>query len=230
MKRNRKGLFIVLDGTDGAGKATQAKLLINRLRQAGHKVQRLDFPQYGKKSAALVEEYLNGEYGPAKVVDPHRASIFYACDRYAASFKIRKWLADGKIVICDRYVAANMGHQGGKIKNRKERKKYFGWLYDLEYNIFSIPKPGLNLILHIDAGIAQKLIDSKKKRGYLKKGKRDIHENDIKHLRDAERSYLEIARNFPGFRLIECQKNGSIMSKKEISDLIWKEIKKIIRK
>ncbi|HUD08914.1 MAG TPA: hypothetical protein VMQ48_02370 [Candidatus Saccharimonadales bacterium] len=225
MKKIKRGKFIVIDGTDGSGKATQTELLVKRFKKEGYKVKELDFPQYGKKSAGLVEEYLNGNYGTARDVGPYRASIFYACDRYAASFQVKTWLSEGNIVISNRYVTANMGHQGGKIKNKRERDKYFRWLYDLEYNIFSIPKPDINLILHVDAAIAQKLVDSKEKRDYIKNGKRDIHENDLKHLQDAEKVYLEIAQGFSGFQLIECTKGGFIMSKKEISDLVWNRLK-----
>lgn len=222
----KKGKFIVIDGTDGSGKATQIEILFNRLKKAGFKVEVADFPQYGKKSAALVEEYLNGEYGTAEEVGPYRGSILYACDRYAASFQIRKWLDEGRIVISNRYVTANMGHQGGKIKSKNARIKYFKWLYDLEYKTFAIPRPDINIILHVDAEIAQKLVDSKNKRNYIKKGTRDIHENDLKHLRSAEKVYLEITKIFPGFCLIECTENGAIMSKEKISDLIWNKLKK----
>jgi dTMP kinase len=225
MKKAKKGKFIVLDGADGSGKATQAKILANKLKKEGYKVEELNFPQYGTKSAGLVEEYLNGNFGTAQQVGPYRASILYACDRYAASFKIRKWIEDGKIVICDRYVTANMGHQGGKIASSLERKKYFRWLYDLEYKIFSIPKPDVNLILHVDAVMAQKMVDLKSKRSYIKNGKRDIHENDLKHLRAAEKVYLEIAKDFPDFQLIECVRDGVVLSREEIGDLIWKKLK-----
>ena len=109
----KKGKFIVIDGTDGSGKATQTKLLVKKLRKEKYKVKLADFPQYNKKSAGLVEEYLSGKYGTEKNVGPYVASIFYACDRYDASFKIRKWLKEGNIVISNRYVTANMGHQGG---------------------------------------------------------------------------------------------------------------------
>lgn len=228
MKSKEKGKFIVIDGTDGSGKATQTKLLIERLKKEKYKVEMADFPQYGQKSATLVEEYLNGKYGSAQEVGPYRGSIFYACDRYAASFKIKKWLDEGKIVITNRYVTANMGHQGGKIKDFKKRKKYFEWLYDLEYNIFAIPKPDINLILHVDAAVAQLLVDKKEKRQYIKKGTRDIHEKDIKHLRDAEKVYLEIARSFPNFELIECTKDKYLMTIDEIGYLVWNKVKKII--
>jgi len=229
MKNRKKGKFIVIDGTDGSGKATQTDILLKRLKKEKYKVEVLDFPQYGQKSAGLVEEYLNGEYGSAEDVGPYRASIFYASDRFAASFKLRKWLAEGKIVISNRYVTANMGHQGGKIKNSQKRGEYFKWLYDLEYNIFKIPKPDISLILHVDAQVAQNLVDCKDCRSYIKNnGKRDIHENDIDHLRRAEKVYLEISQIFPKIGLIECVNDGEIMTREEISDLIWKKIKKYL--
>ncbi|NIA18370.1 MAG: dUTP diphosphatase [Actinobacteria bacterium] len=225
---NKKGKFIVIDGTDGSGKATQTKLLAERLEKAGFEVEIADFPQYGQKSAALVEEYLNGKYGEANSVGPYRASVFYSIDRYDASFKIRKWLNQGKIVISNRYVTANMGHQGGKISDPLERKAYFDWLYNLEYKIFNIPMPDLNIILHIDAGLAQKLVDNKDAREYIGGRKRDLHEADLSHLKNAEKTYLEIAGAFPDFALIECVRSGKIMSRKEINDLIWHEVIKLL--
>lgn len=223
-----KGRFIVIDGTDGSGKETQSKILVKQLKKQGYKVALVHFPQYGKKSAGAVEEYLNGKYGFAKKVGPYRASIFYAIDRYDASFKIRKWLDEGKIVVANRYVSANMGHQGGKIKDSKKRKKYLDWLYDLEYNIFEIPKPDLNIILHVKAEIAQKLVDKKRHRKYIGGRKRDIHEADLKHLKDAERVYLEVAKNYPGFTLVECTKDGQIMSIEDIHQMILEEVKKVL--
>jgi len=225
---SKRGKFIVIDGTDGSGKATQTELLVKRLKREGFPVKIFDFPQYGKKSAGLVEEYLNGEYGTAQKVGPYRASIFYACDRYDASFKIKKFLEKGYFVVSNRYVTANMGHQGGKIKEARKRKNFFNWLYELEYKIFEIPKPDLNIILHVDAAVAQKLVDSKGVRNYTKK-KRDLHEKDLKHLRDAEKVYLEIAKTMPNFKLVSCTEFGKIMSRESISELVWKEIKKIIK-
>lgn len=225
----KKGKLIIIDGTDGSGKATQTKLLVARLKKEGYKIAMADFPQYGKKSAGLAEEYLNGKYGRPDKVGPYRASIFYACDRYDGGFKIKKWLNEGKIVISNRYVASNLGHQGGKIKNPTERKKYFQWLYNLEYNIFKIPKPDLNIILHVDAAVAQRMVDKKKKRNYLKGKKRDAHEKDLKHLKNAEKIFIEIAKSFPKFLLIECIDKGNIMSREKINSLIWEKIKKIIK-
>src|SRR5437868_7679519 len=98
----KKGKFIVIDGTDGSGKATQTKLLLHRLKKAGYKVRVEDFPQYGKKSAGPVEDYLNGLYGTADDLGPYIPSLFYAIDRFAAKARIEKHLAEGFVVIANR--------------------------------------------------------------------------------------------------------------------------------
>ena len=225
----RKGKFIVIDGTDGSGKATQSKMLVDELKVAGYQVEEADFPQYGSKSAGLIEEYLNGKYGQ---VGPEAASIFYAIDRFDASFKIRQWIQEGKVVVSNRYVTANAGHQGGKIKDEFERLKFFKWLDNLEYNIFGIPKPDLNIILHVPAETAQQLVDKKssKDREYANGKKRDLHEADLQHLKNAEKVYLQIAKLFPNTKLVECLENGELMSPGHVHNKVWELVRRVALK
>jgi dTMP kinase len=224
-----RGLFIVIDGTDGSGKTTQLELLKARLEKAGFGVEVADFPQYNRKSAGLVEEYLSGKYGSADEVGPYVGSIFYAVDRYDASFRIRDWLKQGKIVLSNRYVTANMGHQGGKIDNPLERKAYFDWLHKLEFELFNIPKPNLNLILHVPAETAQGLALARAREDFSGKTK-DIHEDNLSHLKKAEETYLEIARNYDNFTLISCTDNGEIKNREDIHGLIWQEVNDLLRR
>jgi dTMP kinase len=214
------GKFIVIDGTDGSGKTTQFNLLADKLKTEGYQVEIADFPQYNTKSAGLVEEYLSGKYGGADDVTPYQSSIFYAVDRFDASFKIREWLKAGKVVIANRYVSASLGHQGGKIENPLERKVFFNWLYELEYKIFNIPKPDLSLILHVEAEISQQLAANRHREDWTGKT-RDIHEENLNHLKKAEEIYLEIAKSFPDFKLIKCTREGEILSREEIHQLVW---------
>ncbi len=226
---NPRGKFIVIDGTDGSGKTTQFKLLLETLGVNDFDVETADFPQYGQKSAGLVEEHLNGKYGQ---VNPYAGSIFYAVDRFDASFKIREWLDAGKIVLANRYVTANAGHQGGKIQDEAERIKYFKWLDNLEYSIFGIPKPDLNIILHVPAEKAQQLVDNKEAsmREYVKGKKRDIYEEDLEHLKNAERVYLEIAKLFPNTKLVECMSGETLMTPAQIHNKVWELVRRIALK
>jgi len=224
--KKKTGKFIVIDGTDGSGKTTQFKLLADILRKEGYDLALADFPQYGKKSAGLVEEYLAGNYGQ---VNAYVGSIFYAVDRFDASFQIRKWLDEGKIVLSNRYVTANAGHQGGKIADKAERIKYFKWLDNLEYTIFNIPKPDLNIILHVPAAIAQKLVDKKpaEMRAYVKGKKRDIHEADLNHLKNAEQVFLQISELFPNTKLVECVEKGILLRPEEIHNKVWNVVRRL---
>lgn len=223
-----KGLFILIEGTDGSGKTLQTKILIKHLKKLGHKVQEVSFPRYGNKSSALVEDYLNGKFGNAQEVGPYRASVFYAIDRYAASFDIKKWLTQGKIVVCNRYVGSNLAHQGGKIKDKTKRKKYIAWNYNLEYNIFGLPKPDISLILHVTPKISQELVDKKGEREYLHGKRRDIHEDDLNHLKDAEQAYLQIAKTFKEYKLVECVEKNKILPPQVIHQKIWQIVKSSI--
>lgn len=227
--QKKRGKLIVLDGTDGSGKATQLKLLIDTLKKESYNAEMVDFPQYGTKSAGPLEEYLNDKYGQ---VNPYAASIFYAIDRFDVAFQIRQWLEQGKIVIANRYVTANAGHQGGKIDDNVDRLKYFKWLDNLEYNIFNIPKPDLNIILHVPAAVAQKLVDKKKPetRQYAGGKKRDLHEADLKHLQNAERVYIEIAKLFPNTKLVECMDGKQLLAPRQIHNKVWELVRRIVLK
>ena len=97
-------------------------------------------------------------------------------------------------------------------------------MFDLEYNLLGIPRPNLTIVLHMPAEMAQKLVDKKAARRYLKKGKRDIHEADIKHLKAAERTYLELAKLQKAV-VVECVVKGQLLTPSEIHNKIIKIIK-----
>lgn len=223
----KKGKFIVIEGTDGSGKATQLKLLAEYFKSKKKNFEISDFPQYDNFSSAFVAKYLRGEYGSAEEVGPYRGSIFYAVDRYDKSFDINKWLKDGKIVISNRYVSANMGHQTGKIRGKKERDNFLDWLNNLEYKIFGIPKPNITILLYVSPEIGQKLVDNKASRSYVNGKKRDIHEADLDHLKKASEAYLYVAKKYKWI-VIDCAPNGVMNSRESIHKEILKKLRRLI--
>lgn len=223
-----KGKFIVIEGGDGSGKTTQFNLLKEKLISDGYKLETIDFPQYGEPSAVMLEKYLNGDFGSAKEVGAYRASIFYAIDRYAASFKMKSWLSEGKIVLANRYATSNMVHQAGKIRDSLERDKFLDWLDELEFGIFDIPRPDLVFFMNVSADISQSLALKKEGRHDNIKSRNDIHENDLRHLRDALEAGNYVAKKY-NWEIINCDDGNSQMrSIDDIHNEVCNKIKKYI--
>lgn len=106
----RRGAFVVFEGGDGTGKSTQAALLAERLRAAGHDVVLTREPggtEIGERLRALVLEQGQGE------VDARTEALIYAASRAAhARQAIRPALERGAVVVCDRYIDSSAAYQG----------------------------------------------------------------------------------------------------------------------
>jgi len=218
-----RGTFIVVDGTDGSGKGTQTTRLHDRLVAADRDVLLVDFPRYGHPAAHFVERYLRGEYGALSEVDAYRASTFYALDRFDASAEIRAALARGAVVVSNRYVSANKGHQMAKISDPEERRRFLAWLNHLEYEILGIPKPDLTILLHVPADVGFDLVARKDERAYLHGKVRDIHEDDRAHLRAAEEAYVSLlgVDTVENWHCLECVEGGRLLSIEEVQERVW---------
>jgi len=224
------GKLIVITGIDGSGKTVQTKLLCEQLLKEGHPVVNTDFPQYGKTFFAdMVTKYLNGELGSADSVSPYLASLLYAGDRWEAKEQINNWLKDGKIIVSNRYVCDNAAHQGGKIASPAEKEKFYKWLDKLEYHVFAIPRADLNILLYVPAEIAYQLIEKKEQRAYLAGKKKDIHEEDINHMRYAQQTFMEIAKGKKDWVTIDCTKNGAMLSEQMIAEKVWHVVQNILK-
>ena len=74
--------------------------------------------------------------------------------------------------------------------------EFLSWLNEIEYSTLEIPIPDMTLFLHMSPEIGQRLVDKKGERSYTDR-KRDIHEEDLDHLQNAERAYLFCLDNDP---------------------------------
>lgn len=215
---NNMGRFIAVEGGDGSGKATQAKLLAEYARSQGYDVLEISFPRYGEDSAYYVERYLNGHYGEAGDVPAELGTLPYALDRFAAKADIETHLAKPKsLVISDRYMASNLAHQGAKILEQKARHEFYARTLLTEYDILRVPRPDLNIVLIVPTDIMQQNVDKKSTRAYTA-SKRDIHEADADHLEMAKRNYKELCRLYPSeFKSVECMNSDLLRSIEDIN-------------
>ncbi len=212
--------MIVIEGLDGSGKATQAQLLYDKLKELNIRVRKVSFPDYDSNSSALVKMYLNGEFGknPGDV-NAYAASSFYAVDRYASYIKDWKEDYENGIIIADRYTTSNAMHQCSKLAT-DEWAEYLTWLSEFEYEQLGIPKPDEVIYLKVDVEVSQKLMEQ---RYHGDESKKDIHESDIEYLKKSREAAKYCSQKL-GWKIVECCDRERMRSIKAIHDDILKII------
>ena len=195
------GLLIAIEGIDGSGKHTQARLLEHSLISQGFAVYATGFPQYESWFGGMVGKFLNGEFGSLQAVDPHFSALLYAGDRFEAKPRIESALNAGEIVLVDRYVASNLAHQVARADAEK-RSEFLRWIEHLEYSIYGLPREALILYLRVPPSQAQMLVGQKSERNYTRSS-HDIQEKSLSHLEDAAEMYDMLSRSRP-WATIQC--------------------------
>lgn len=206
-----KGKLIVIDGIDGSGKSTQIELLKKYLTEKSILFEVISFPQYGQNEYAnKIYNYLSGKLGKIEV---HELAKIYAMDRKTVRDLIKGWLKAGKLVIANRYISSSKAHLGANVGEGK-REEFMEWLDQLEYGTNGMPKPNFTILLNIDPKIGQQNSQDS--------NRPDIHENDLNHLINANKIYLELSTKENNWAVIDCMKDGQMRSKEEISQEITK--------
>ncbi len=223
-----KGRFFVIEGTDASGKTTQFNLLTERLLNEGYDVVTFDFPQYDNDSSFFVREYLGGKYGTADEVGPYTASVFYALDRFAAKDAIKEALDAGKIVLSNRFTGSNMAHQGTKFTNAEQRRGFFIWEDNLEFQMLGIPRPTASIVLRVDAQTSMQLIELRAEKEGREK---DIHEADQSHLERSVEVYDDLCALFPkDFLRVDCVRSKKLMTRHQVHDIVWSSVERLLPK
>ncbi len=129
------GMLIAVEGVDQSGKETQTHYLRERLREAGHKVRLLSFPDYGTSIGEEIARALQGEreYGPDVM------QLLFVANRHERREAIVEWIAGGLILLCDRYRASSIAY--GEAQGLDG-----GWLDDIQR---LLPLPDLTIYLDI---------------------------------------------------------------------------------
>lgn len=220
---NNKGKIIVIEGLDGSGKNTQARLLTETLSKK-YDVKRLSYPDYESQSSALVKMYLGGELGDDPMaVNAYAASSFYAVDRIASYLKY--WKEDflkGKNFVFDRYTTSNAVYMLSKLKE-DEKEEYLNWLSDFEFVKMGLPAPDKVIYLDMPTEISQRLM-SKRYEG--DESKKDLHEKNVDFLKLCRENALFAAEK-SGWTVIECSDGENPYTIEEIADKVLAEAVKV---
>lgn len=215
----KRAKIFVIEGTDGSGKETQSKLLLEYYEKCGYKVKLFSFPVYNTATGKVVGGAYLGkpeicdsffEEGSPNV-DPLVSSLYYAADRrYNFLNDIEKEIYKNDIIILDRYTTSNMGHQAGKAKNTKQLNKILDFIVKLEFELCELPYPDKVVFLHMPLEATKE----------LRKGRAagDGNENSDSHLKNAENTYLKIYKKFK-WKYINCIKTEKFNSLEDVKTI-----------
>lgn len=214
----KQGSLIVIEGIDGAGKTTQARTLLARLRREGAQAEIISFPRYSTNIfGRLIRDFLDGRQGDFAAADPYLAATLYAADRFESKETIERWLAKGTIVICNRYVSSNQIHQGGKLRSAKKRAAFLTWLEAIEYGTFGLPRPSLVLYLSLRPQLAGKLLSRK-----------DGVERNRRYNMQSFRMGEKLARVEKWTR-IAGEEKGKILTRGAVHEKVYLAVKKMLK-
>lgn len=221
------GKLIVIEGSDGSGKATQTKLLYDYLKEQKKFVKMVSYPNYDSPSSALVKMYLGSEFGKDPyMVNPYVTSSFFAVDRFASYLKEWKTFyesSEDAIVICDRYVTSNMLHQTSKLESREEKEAFLDWEYDYEYTKGGLPIPDLVFFLDVKPETTFRLMRDRENK-ITHEQKKDIHESNQEFLIKSYENSILVGEKYHWIKIGCCDEKGNMKQKEEIHRLIKDKI------
>lgn len=169
------GRLIAFEGLDQSGKQTQAERLLAAFRSAGLGAEFLTFPEYTTAIGTEIGHALQGE----RHYDPDTLQLLYIANRFEFRPRIMQWLDDGRMVVCDRYLASSIAY--GEAQGLDA-----AWLTKIQR---PLPQPSLTLLLDIPPAASLN----------RKQVARDKFERDLPMLGRVRESYLRQAGGDAGW-------------------------------
>jgi dTMP kinase len=171
------GFLIAFEGLDQSGKQTQAERVREHVTARGRECRLLSFPDYGTAIGAEISRALHGE----RDYEPDVMQLMYVANRYERRAEMMRWLGDGVVLVCDRYLASSIAY--GEAQGLDP-----AWLRDIQR---FLPKPDLTILLDIAPETAMQ----------RKASGRDRYERDLALLSRVRDSYRRQAEQDGWLRL-----------------------------
>ena len=195
-----RGLLIVFEGVDGAGKTTQVRLLDERLRRAGYEAVCLKEPTEGPWGQKLRQL---ARHGRQEVLPATELEWFLQDRRENVEHNIQPALARGQIVVLDRYYFSTIAYQGALQLDPEEIRAR---------NEAFAPPPDLLFLLHLPA---QQGLQRVRQRGTLS------HFERLDYLERV--AALFAAMQFPYLRRIDASADALT-----VQEQIWQEVASLL--
>ncbi|NWG15745.1 MAG: deoxynucleoside kinase [Chloroflexi bacterium] len=204
----KRGCFVVLEGNQGLGKTTQARLLTQYLTQHNIAHRLYCFPRYESFFGQLAAAFLRGEHGSIESTSPYLVAMIFANDRLLVRDEIRQALEDGMLVLADRWVSSNLAVQASKFQNDADREAFNQWVQEMEYEVFGQPRPDLTIYLRARPEVTFHQLRNREQQQHLK-GKADIEESSSRLISASFEQYERLAATLPGWAALDMERQAA---------------------
>lgn len=208
---NTTGFFITIEGPEGAGKTTVMQDVFEQLQSEGYDLISTREPGGIRISERIREIILDNEF--TEMDGRTEALLYAAARRQHLVEKIEPALAQGKIVLCDRFVDASLAYQG--------YARGLGIEEVLSINEFAIGKlmPDLTLYFDVDPEIGLNRI--------AKNDNRELNRLDVESLafhQAVRTGYQEVVKRYPN----RIQVIDASQSQEEVTNYVLNVLKKTL--
>ncbi len=186
------GLLVAFEGLDQSGKQTQAELLRDHVVANGRECRLLSFPDYETPIGHELSRALQGQHAYGADV----MQLLYVANRYEKRPQMERWLRDGIVLLCDRYVASSVAY--GEAQGLEPR-----WLFEIQR---FLPPPDVTILLDIAPDTAVE----------RKASGRDRYERDLALLSRVRESYARQSM-LPGWVKLDGERPKDAVSTDVIS-------------
>ncbi len=198
------GFFVSVEGIDGSGKSTQARLLAERLALEGEAVTSVRDPGTTALGERIRELLL--ENSSREPPDPFaEVALFLAARLQLLHEVIEPALTSGRVVVCDRYLDSTLAYQGaGRGLDQRT-------LLELHRLVGAGRMPELTIILDLELAAARMRFTAEKSPDRMEAESTEYHER-------VRQGYLGLALEFPG-RVVVVPAD---ISREELSESCWR--------
>jgi len=166
-----KGFLICIEGIDGSGEGTNARLLVEKLKKEGYEVGSISFPDYTTPIGKEIKRFFQGK----RDFGPEVRQCLFAANRWERKPDIEEWLNEERVIIANRYTPSGLVYG---LANGLD----LGWMMSLERGL-----PPADMVIVIDVSVDTH---------FQRTTWRDVYEKDRSFLERVRTAYLDLARRF----------------------------------
>lgn len=209
-----RGLFITFEGTEGGGKSTQIQQLAKRIEATGRTVRQLREPG-GTPISEEIRHLVKHSANNAAMVPETELLLICAARAQLVREVIRPALADGEVVLCDRFYDSTTAYQGyGRQLDHVQVRAIIDFAV-------GDTRPDLTLFLHVPIAVSE----SRRQARPMEHGRDRMEEAGAEFFQRVEQGFMSIAATEPQrVKVIDATRGIA-----EVADAVWDEASRLLK-